>query len=314
MRVRLIILVGVALMLGAYLLLPSSEGPVPISTLAAEQEPDGDLETRLAPLAKKLAEPKQGEWLFHHFEGGQTFAQYTKAKPVRKSKELSTIYLCLIGDFTQDQERIMDLTREYMETFFQAPVKVHARVALKTIPEKAKRVHPDWGERQILSTYVLDDLLRPDRPDDALAYLAFTASDLWPGKGWNFVFGQASLQHRTGVWSIYRNGDPAKSQASFQRCLMRTFGTATHETGHILTMLHCTAYQCSMNGTNNLEEADSRPLHLCPVCLHKLCWNLQIEPVPYLGKLEEFCKRQHLKDEADWYRQAIAALNRNKKE
>jgi hypothetical protein len=27
-------------------------------------------------------------------------------------------------------------------------------------------------------------------PADALAYLALTASDLWPGEGWNFVFGR----------------------------------------------------------------------------------------------------------------------------
>ena len=38
--------------------------------------------------------------------------------------------------------------------------------------------------------------------------LAITAFDLWPGPGWNFVFGQASLTERVGVWSMARNGDP----------------------------------------------------------------------------------------------------------
>src|SRR5262249_41027531 len=145
---------------------------------------------------------------------------------------------------------------------------------------------------QILSTYVLDEVLKPDLPGDALAYLAFTASDLWPGKGWNFVFGQASLRERTGVWSIYRKGDPARNEESFQRCLRRTLSTATHETGHILTMQHCTAYECSMNGSNSLEESDRRPLHLCPICMRKLCWNLQVEPVAYFKQLQTIC-RQH---------------------
>ena len=69
-----------------------------------------------------------------------------------------------------------------------------------------------------------------------LAYLALTASDLWPGQGWNFVFGEASLRQRIGVWSIYRNGDP---ETDFQLCLRRTLSTASHETGHILGMAHC---------------------------------------------------------------------------
>jgi WD40 repeat protein len=37
--------------------------------------------------------------------------------------------------------------------------------------------------------YILHEVLEPQRPTDALAYLALTGSDLWPGKGWNFVFG-----------------------------------------------------------------------------------------------------------------------------
>lgn len=34
-----------------------------------------------------------------------------------------------------------------------------------------------------------------------------------------------------------------------------------------------------MNGSNSLPESDSKPLHLCPVCLRKLCWNLRVDPV-----------------------------------
>jgi hypothetical protein len=42
-------------------------------------------------------------------------------------------------------------------------------------------VHPDWGNAQILSTYVLDKVLKPGLPDDACVLLALTAADLWPG-------------------------------------------------------------------------------------------------------------------------------------
>jgi hypothetical protein len=52
----------------------------------------------------------------------------------------------------------------------------------------------------------------------------------------------------------------------------------------------------------------SRPLHLCPVCLRKLCWNLRVEPVPYLTKLKAFCEQNCLDAESRWYERAIAAL------
>ena len=85
-------------------------------------------------------------------------------------------------------------------------------------------------------------MLEADRPADALAYLALTGTDVWPGEGWHFVFGEADLPERTGVWSIYRNGDPAED---FTLCLKRS--------------------------SNRLEEKDRRRFHLCPICLRKLC-------------------------------------------
>ena len=171
-------------------------------------------------------------------------------------------------------------------------------------------MHSSWGDRQLLTSYILDHVLQPERSEQALAYLAFTASDLWSGENWNFVFGQASLRERTGVWSIYRFGDPARSKESYRRCLVRTLGTATHETGHIPTMQHCIVYECSMNGTNNLPEADTKPLHCCPVCLRKLCWNLQVEPVAYLGQLQAITQKLGLEDEAKWYGKAIGAMKK----
>jgi archaemetzincin len=146
--------------------------------------------------------------LAEHHEPGQTFAEYLNSHPVRKSDKLHTICLCLIGDFTPAQQRILDLTRAYLAVFFDCPVKVNRRITLDSIPAKARRTHPSWGDQQALTGYILREVLEPERPIDALAYLALTSSDLWPGRGWNFVFGEANLRERIGVWSVYRYGDP----------------------------------------------------------------------------------------------------------
>lgn len=264
-----------------------------------------DLERKLRPLAKPLPAPRPGDWLAEHDEPGQTFAEYLDALPVRKSDKLHTIYLCLVGDFNDTQQRVLDLTRDYLSVFFDCPVKVRRQIALASIPARASRTHPSWGDPQVLTSSILQEILEPERPADALVYLALTASDLWPGRGWNFVFGEANLRERTGVWSIYRNGDPSKD---FKLCLRRTLSTASHETGHILGIAHCTAYLCLMNGSNHQEEKDRRPLRLCPVCLRKLCWNLQVEPRPYLKKLEDFCRKARLDAESGWYEKAVLVL------
>ncbi|MBA3405417.1 MAG: hypothetical protein H0U13_12150, partial [Gemmatimonadaceae bacterium] len=115
--------------------------------------------------------------------------------------------------------------RSYLGRFYAIPVKRLTPIGLDVIPRNARRVHPNWGVDQILSTHVLD-LMKRDRPDDAVAVIALTTSDLWPGEGWNFVFGQASLRDRVGVWSLARFGDSSDDNLLVLR---RTLATAAHE-------------------------------------------------------------------------------------
>ncbi|WP_439623494.1 archaemetzincin [Gemmata sp.] len=262
-----------------------------------------EIEDRLGPLGEPLERPRPGDWLAEHREKGQTFPQYLAGNPVRRDAKLNTIYLCEIGECDAAQRVVLDLTREFLALYFDAPVIVRRTGPTVAIPNAAKRKHPEWGDRQLLAPYVLHDVLEPDRPGDALAYLAFTPRDLWAGDGWNFVYGQADLRRRVAVLSIYRNGHPAKSDEAFRLCLRRTLMTAVHETAHVLTLLHCTANRCLMNGCNNADERDTRPLNPCPVCLRKLVWNLQVEPVGYLRRLAAFCEAHGFNDAA-WFGRA----------
>src|SRR5258708_6998857 len=81
-----------------------------------------DVESKLLPLAIPLLKPKPGDWLAEHHEKGQTFAAYLKAKPVRRSREQGTIYICLLGDFTPEQKKVLETTQKYLEVFYQVPV------------------------------------------------------------------------------------------------------------------------------------------------------------------------------------------------
>jgi hypothetical protein len=122
-----------------------------------------DLDRKLRPLADPLPPPRPGDWLAEYPEPGQTFQEYLDEHPVRRSEKLTTIYLCLVDDFNEAQQRILDLTRQYLAVFFDSPVKVKRQLPLANIPTRAKRTHPSWGDQQVLTGYILHEVLEPDR-------------------------------------------------------------------------------------------------------------------------------------------------------
>ncbi|MHC4406933.1 MAG: archaemetzincin [Planctomycetota bacterium] len=263
---------------------------------------------RLLPLHRRLGRPQPGDWRSVHHEPGQTYRQYIESEPVVPDRRRRVIYVQPLGDFTPTQRKIVGATAEILEIYFGLPVKVRKGLSLDVIPADARRKHPSWGMDQILSTYVLNDVLYPRLPKDATAYIALTASDLWPGEGWNFVFGQASLSHRVGVWSIYRNGDPEKDEEAFRLCLLRTLKTATHEIGHMFSIPHCTLFECNMCGSNHRAERDRLPLALCPQCLAKLAWATKLDAEDRFEKLIAFCRAKGLKEEQEFYEKSLAAM------
>ncbi len=263
---------------------------------------------KLLPLHTKLGEPLPSEWLANHHEPGQTFRQYVRGQPIRPDKRRRVIYVQPLGNFNRTQREIIERTAKFLGIYFGLPVKIRDDLPLELIPNSARRKHPIWRMDQILTTHVLYEVLRPRLPKDACVFIAFTTSDLWPGEGWNYVFGQAALRDRVGVWSIYRNGNPDKSDLAYRLCLRRTLKTATHETGHMFSMMHCTLYDCNMCGCNHRAESDRRPLALCPHCLAKLCYATGADPEKRFKKLIDFCKTNGLKKEQEFYEKSLAAL------
>jgi archaemetzincin len=263
---------------------------------------------KVRPLHKTLGTPGIADWLAHHDEPGQTFSEYLQCSPTLPRGQRRVIYIQPLGEFTKSQRRIITLTVDFMACYFNLTVKVNAEIPLSVIPAGARRKHPEWGMDQILSGYVLRNILKPRLPADAAAVIAFTTSDLWPGRGWNFVFGEASIRERVAVWSIYRNGNPDESEDAFRLCLMRTIKTAVHETGHMFSMLHCIKYECCMCGSNHRAESDSHPLYLGPECMAKICWATDTDPVDRYSRLAAFCDENGFVEERDFFRKSIEAL------
>ncbi|EMI42094.1 archaemetzincin [Rhodopirellula sp. SWK7] len=266
------------------------------------------LSDALIPLHQKMRPVQPGDWLASHNEKGQTFTRYVRSNPITLTATRNVLYVLPMGEFDEERHKIVELSAEFLSIYFNCRVETLDSLAIDdVVPADARRVHPEWGMPQIRSTYVLEKMLPARVPKDAVALICFTTSDLYPDDDWNFVFGQATYRDRVGVWSLYRNGDP---ESNFQLCLKRTLRIATHETGHMFSVSHCTAYECNMCGSNSLSESDRRPLYLCPNCVAKIIWSTNSDPVERFEKLLGFCQKHELDDEAEYYANALKATRR----
>ena len=199
---------------------------------------------------------------------------------------------------------------------------------------KRRSLEGSWSQ---LFTRAVGQGLSKRIPWDARLVLGVTHHDLYPHASWNFVFGEVFPAMRVGVMSIARLGKTfppvekpnktkkddshkdaphkdtshqdaphkdrqrAETREGKKKRLLRTLKILAHEVGHILGLPHCVAYSCLMNGSNNLQETDRAPIHLCPVCLAKMSWSLGLDPQKRYRRLSEFFKKQGLPKQAQWY-------------
>jgi archaemetzincin len=266
------------------------------------------LEAHLMHLHEPLPAPSGNSWRTVHTEDPQSYSVYLQSMPKRPNRHAQKLYLRKIGAFTVEQERIVKITAQYLSVLFAMPCQVLDSLPSDHIPNGQWRYHPGQGHKQLLSTFLLYGILKPQVPDDAALMLGFTAADLYPAPSWNYVFGQAALYDRVGVWSIYRFGNPGLDERSYKICLFRALKTASHETAHALSLPHCLFYKCNMNGSNHLDELDASPPQPCPVCWSKICWNLGVSPFAQAKQLHAFWKTLGFPRELQYYHEAIKSL------
>ena len=247
--------------------------------------------------------------------GAQGARPVLRAVPCRpadpRGQAAAEIYVQPLGEFDSAQRKVLDRTAEFLGIYFQLPVKVRDDLSLDVIPASARREHPTWHVKQILSTYVLEKVLPPRLPADACVYLALTTSDLWPGEGWNFVFGQASLSDRVGVWSIARTATRTGAMPS-SACacsapkdrLARDGPHVLHATLHVIRVQHVRQQSSRRSGPP--------PLVALPPLPGKALPRHGRRPARRFKDLAAFSKRAGLKEEQAFYEKSLAVLENAK--
>ena len=271
-------------------------------TLRKALEPGGDFET--------IPSPQPGDWLAVHREKGQTFDQFVQSNPNRPDKTRNKIYLQPLGQFPDGQLPLVERLKEYAGAYFAMDVQVLPLLALSG-NKITTRTNPHTKNRQILTADVLA-ILRKNLPADAFCLLAITMEDLYPDPSWNFVFGQAMLRGRVGVYSFARY-DPAfygeKRGSDYEHVLLRrSCKVLAHETAHMFGLRHCIYFKCVVNGSNHLKESDSRPLHLCPVCLRKLQHSIGFDVVDRYRALLRFYQKIDFDNDVQWIAKRLTKI------
>ena len=135
-------------------------------------------------------------------------------------------------------------------------------------------------------------------------------ADLYPKPSWNFVFGEASLDERVGVYSFARflPRFTLERRPAPVKLLRRGLAVLSHEAGHMFGITHCVRYECLMNGSNSLDELDRQRATLCPNCLHKLAWNVGFDVRAHYRGLRDFYQRERLEDLARFAAQRLQRL------
>ena len=260
-------------------------------------EPDSDF--------RPIPKPGPDDWLSSHREEPQTFLDFKRSSPRQPDATRRVIYLLPLGEF---QSLPLDKLRRFAAAYFQLEVKT---LPVMTGTNFTTRLNPNTKNRQVLTTDVLK-FLQARLPADAFCVLAITMDDLYPESSWNFVFGQASLREGVGVYSFARY-DPAfygqKRGSDYESVLLRrSCKVLVHETGHMFGVGHCVFFACVMNGSNHLGESDSRPFHLCPVCLRKLQWSIKWDIVKRDESLDALYNEFGFEKESKWTEERLTKM------
>lgn len=266
--------------------------------------------TPIAPVNERYFDPegfpkmppvRRGDWLDRFEEKRETFAEYRDGDPTGLTKTRRTLVIQPLGEFSKRERALLRTSMAFARAFFQCVVRTESPAPL---PPKDMRERSEGGRtwKQYRTEWIFRGQLFPRLPDDAVAFLGVTTQDIYPGPKWNYVFGEAFLDDRIGVYSLARYfpefWGASDSPEGRRLTVLRTFKVLAHETAHMFGLPHCVDYHCNVNGSNSLAETDSQPLHLCPNCLRKLHWNLQFDLTKRYRELKTIYRREGLPREA----------------
>ncbi|HIH44242.1 MAG TPA: archaemetzincin family Zn-dependent metalloprotease [Candidatus Methanoperedenaceae archaeon] len=129
-----------------------------------------------------------------------------------------------------------------------------------------ERAHdiPEHSFNRRRNQYVAYDFLKLAESCSCDKNLAVTDADLYLPR-LNFVFGQAKLNGRGGVVSLFRLNSSQRDIF-----ILRAMKESVHEMGHLLGLRHCSDPGCVMSFSPEIVGVDKKGVDLCRLCEDRL--------------------------------------------
>ena len=278
--------------------------PVLYITAGCSNHPKNTVEstaTQLADLYDTLSTPQPGEWLYEQQEFGQSLDEFRDETPIDSNNADATFYILPIDISHEEEFSLIADVATYLTTIFGYEVTVMPSMTAQLFPPHYFR------DEQLNSQLLLDEIIRPLLEQDALGLMGITQRDIYPGDGWNFVFGQANTKEKIGITSFARYGD-YNTDSTRRLVLNRLIKTTTHEFLHMLGLQHCIQFACVLNGSNSLDESDKKPSIICPECLAKLDIIFPTFTEKYFPASLQFYQKYQFKEEQQFCERVINEL------
>jgi archaemetzincin len=119
--------------------------------------------------------------------------------------------------------------------------------------------------KQMFLNTLITRVVAATQPLDGLR-LVLTDFDLYKISH-QFVFGDASEEHRVAVVSLHRLRNDFYGEKNDDNLLFqRTLKEAVHNLGHALALKHCFNARCAMYFSNSIYDTDNKVSHFCETC------------------------------------------------
>ena len=224
----------------------------------------------------------------------QTFRRYVVSEP-RRNTARAPLSLCVIGELSQTEERLLLIVREFLGITFDAPLRLQSRIRMADIPGEFQRFDERFNDRQLDTAGLLGEVLTPRLPGDAFAIVGITTSDLFPLPTAELLEWQGVGRSHVSLFVLPHHHDGPIAAPDARRIVLRGLAAGFQGLAPLYGLGTCTEADC----VHHVGDTSSDPqVLLSPGCLHALCWNLDIEPKALLRSQQRFFVKYGLRDQA----------------
>jgi len=168
---------------------------------------------------------------------------------------LDSIILISFGYFEKD---LLEMIVQDVEHEFLLPVRI--REGHLDLSE-----FYNFGRRQYNGFNLLKEVDLRFASDDTKTLALFDVDLFIPIL--TYIFGQAYLNGRAGIASIFRLRNESYGMKRDNKVLVDRFRKEViHELGHAFGLIHCHDQTCVMRSSTYVEDIDQKSHHLCNKC------------------------------------------------